>query len=223
MPERTAQVLELELGGERVLLHPERALICAAHRALVVADLHFGKDDAFRRSGLAWPAGAAAADLERLAALLREYALERLVVLGDFFHAAPDPADDFFAAFRAFRAAHPRLAIEVVAGNHDRHGGLGWLAEAVTWHADGLALGAFELRHEPGRGLLGYVLAGHLHPVAVLAAGGDRARLPVFWVRADHAVLPSFGSLTGGHPVRPARGDRLYACTRSRVLAVPVR
>jgi hypothetical protein len=77
----------LRSRGEQVLLHPDRALSWPARRTLVVADVHFGKDDAFRRAGIALPAGAARTDVARLARLLRRTRSERLVVLGDFFHA----------------------------------------------------------------------------------------------------------------------------------------
>jgi DNA ligase-associated metallophosphoesterase len=214
-------MLEIELAGESVVLHPERALVWPARRLGVIADAHFGKDDAFRRAGIALPAGSARTDLERLAGLVHAHALERVVVLGDFFHAAPHAEDAFFGEYAAFRSAHPALAVEVVAGNHDRHGGRS-LEGLVTWHDDALPLGPFEFRHEPGASRDRYVLAGHLHPVTVLdGPGRDRARVPVFWQRPDHAVLPAFGSLTGGWRVEPAPEDRLYALAGTRVLALP--
>jgi DNA ligase-associated metallophosphoesterase len=222
--ERPTDSLAIDLCGERVLLHADRALVWPRHRLAVVADLHFGKDDAFRRAGIALPAGAAATDLSRLDALARSQDLARLVVLGDFFHAAPRAEDAFFADFAAFRAAHAALAIDVIAGNHDRHGGSRELRDAVRWHAEALELAPFSLRHEPVAVPGRYVLAGHLHPVHVLAGpGGDRARLPVFWLRPDHAVLPAFGSLTGGWRVAPEPGDRLYAGIGTRVVELPAR
>lgn len=221
---RVAEPLAIELSGEHVLLHPDRALLWPRHALAVVADLHFGKDDAFRRSGIAMPAGAAATDLARLEALVHAHALERLVVLGDFFHAAPCAEDTFFAEFAAFRARHPALAIDVVAGNHDRHGGSRELRDAVQWHEDSLELAPFAFRHEPVAAPGLYVLAGHLHPVHSLAGpGGDRARLPVFWLRPDHGVLPAFGSLTGGWRVSPAPRDRLYASVGTRIVELPAR
>lgn len=213
--------LAVELAGEQLLLHPERALLWPAQRMLVIADVHFGKDDAFRRAGIALPEGAAGTDVARLADLVDAHAVSRLVVLGDFFHARPHPDDTFFAEFAAFRDSRPTLAIDVVVGNHDRHGGHA-LGEVATWHGDGLAVGPFELRHEPDAVPGRYVLAGHVHPVLVIGAfGGDRARLPVFWLRPDVGVLPAFGSLTGGARIVPRPGDRTYAAAGRRVVEVP--
>lgn len=212
--------LSIELAGETVLLHPDRALLWPARHAAIVADVHFGKDDAFRRAGIALPAGAARTDVARLADLVAAHALRRIVVLGDFFHAAPQVDDAFFAEFEAFRAAHAGLSLDVVVGNHDRHGGHA-LDTVATWHPDGLALGPFDLRHEPERVVGRYVLAGHVHPVIAIGDATDRARLPIFWLRPEVGVLPAFGSLTGGARVVPRAGDRVFAAAGKRVVAIP--
>ena len=215
--------LAVELAGEQVLLHPDRALVWPARHMLVVADLHFGKDDAFRRAGIALPDGAARTDLARLAGLLHTHRARRLVVLGDFFHARPRAEDAFFPEFAAFRAAHPELAIDVVVGNHDRHGGHA-LADVATWHRDGFRDGAFEFRHEPDAVAGRHVLAGHLHPVIRIDAfGGDHARLPAFWCRSGVTVLPAFGTFTGGARIRPEPGERTFAIAGGRVVEVPGR
>ena len=215
--------LAVELAGEQVLLHPDRALVWPARNTLVVADLHFGKDDAFRRAGIALPDGAAGTDLARLGALLHAHGARRLIVLGDFFHARPRADDAFFSEFAAFRTAHAELAIDVVVGNHDRHGGHA-LADIATWHGEGFSDGAFAFRHEPDPVAGRHVLAGHLHPVIRIDAfGGDHARLPVFWCRAENTVLPAFGTLTGGARIRPEPGERAFAIAGGRVVEVPVR
>lgn len=230
-------MLALELRGERFELHAQRVLVWPAHALAIVADTHFGKDDAFRRAGIAVPGGVAGADLARLAEVVGARALTRLVVLGDFHHAAPHAADEFHGEFAAFRAAHPRLAIDVVAGNHDRHAPAEARPAGVAWHAQGLRIDGFVLTHDAGADDAaasdagaasaaslrdGYVLAGHLHPVVVLhGPGGDRARLPALWARPGHAVLPAFGSFTGGERVRREPGDRVFAIAGSRVLEIP--
>ncbi|RBB99100.1 phosphoesterase, partial [Xanthomonas oryzae pv. oryzae] len=49
--------VQLQLAGETVELLGERALYRPAHRALLIADLHLGKADVFRRAGIGLPAG----------------------------------------------------------------------------------------------------------------------------------------------------------------------
>src|SRR5687768_11119506 len=97
--ERSDGALAIELRGEHVLLHPERALIWVERHTLLIADPHFGKDDVFRRAGIALPGGTARADLARLGNLVDSNACERLVILGDFVHAATRAGDSFPAAF----------------------------------------------------------------------------------------------------------------------------
>jgi len=219
--------LALQLAGEGLWLLPQRAVCWPACRTLVVADLHFGKDDVFRRAGLALPEGAAGEDLARLDALLVATRSERLLVLGDFLHGDLQPGDAFPARFAAWRAAHRELAITVIAGNHDRHARRDGAAPPgldVAWRAEPLLEGPFAFVHDPDapdEAAAGarFRLGGHLHPVTLLPArGGARLRVPVYWQRAQGLVLPSFGRLTGGHPVRPAPGDRLLVAGPERVI-----
>jgi metallophosphoesterase superfamily enzyme len=243
-PAAPAGALALPLAGETLWLLPQRALCWPARRTLVVADLHFGKDDVFRRAGLALPEGAVAEDLARLDALLAATRSERLLVLGDFLHGDLQPGDAFPPRFARWRAIHRELAITVVAGNHDRHArrdGAAAAALEVAWQAGALHDGPFAFVHDPDlphgdadataapagtsprvatvAHAARFRLGGHLHPVTLLPArGGPRLRVPVFWQRRDSLVLPAFGRLTGGHAVRPAPGEQLMVASPERVI-----
>ncbi len=230
---------ELRLRDELLRLHPDRALSWPARRTLVVADTHFGKDDVFRRAGLAIPEGAAAEDLARLTRLLESTASERLVVLGDFVHGAVEHGDAFPARFAQWRRRHCELAIDVVLGNHDRslrHPDRDDWTTGLRWHAQALQEGRFDLVHD-GDELRGaapglapgpdhddeprFALSGHVHPVTRLPVPGGRAlRVPVFWQRAAGLVLPSFGRFTGGQLVRPGPDERLLVSGPARVHAL---
>jgi uncharacterized protein len=211
---------EIELLGERLLLHPERALIWPSRKTLIVADPHFGKDDVFRRAGIALPRGPAIADLQRLTALLEGYGCERLAVLGDFVHAATQDGDSFLHAFALWRRAHSVLSVDVIAGNHDRREKKEKWNTAVRWHSTPLIEKPFVFAHEPEAHDQGYVLAGHIHPVRRMHERNRTLRVPVFWQRADCLVLPSFGSFTGGAVIQPAMGEKLYAAAPERVIAL---
>jgi DNA ligase-associated metallophosphoesterase len=209
--------LETECAGERVCLSFERALWWPRWWTLWIADPHFGKGAVFRRAGIGLPAGTTQADLARLGALIESTGAERLVVLGDFYHAAPHGDEPWLASFARFRDRHRAVAIEVVPGNHDARARppAAW---NLAWHAGPLALGPFVGVHEPEARAEGYALGGHLHPAVVLEGGGDRLRLPVFWLRPEFTVLPAFGGLTGGLTVHPRRGDRLFAAGPDAVI-----
>lgn len=217
MPIRT------DLAGESLYLHPQRALYWESARSLVVADVHLGKACAFQRQGIAVPEGSTAADLQRLDALIRFYVPARLLVLGDLFHARLRGDDAWMRDFDAFRARHPQLRIEVLRGNHDR--GLEQVPAQwrLHWHQQPLFEAPFVFSHEPIVDPRGYGLCGHLHPVMRLRSAVDRVRLPVFWFRRDHGVLPSFGGFTGGHGIQPSEDERVFVATPETVLEVPTR
>lgn len=212
--------LEIELQDERVLLHPERALVWPGRRTLLIADPHFGKDDVFRRAGIALPRGPAIADLQRVTSLIEHYACERLVVLGDFVHAATHDGDSFLHAFAVWRRAHAQLSVEVIAGNHDRRENAARWTNVAQWRTAPLSEPPFVFAHEPAKHLNGYVLAGHIHPVTHLTRIRRRVRVPVFWQRPDYLVMPSFGSFTGGATIDPEPTDELFAVGPERVIAL---
>ena len=215
--------LPVSLGGETLLLHPGRVVLWPAARTLFAADVHLGKEAVFRERGIAVPEGATDTDLGRLAALATRHRCDRIIVLGDLFHALPSSAQRLVAAVDAWLDGLAGIRVQVVAGNHDRAGvqrrfaRLGWLPEAAV-------LGPFVLCHEPPEpeDHAGFVLAGHLHPCWRLRIGGDRLRMPVFWSSGDCLVLPAFGSFTGGWNVAPGRRDRLWVVGPDAVVEVPV-
>jgi DNA ligase-associated metallophosphoesterase len=214
--------LDIEVRGERLQLHPERALLWPARSTLVIADPHFGKDDIFRRAGIALPRGPAITDLQRLTELITANACTRLVVLGDFLHGATQAGDSFLHAFRIWRQAHGSLTVDIVVGNHDRHEPAHAWQQIVGWHTRALLEPPFVLAHEPAAHHEGYVLAGHIHPVLRLRRHSGAGRVPVFWQRREYLVLPSFGSLTGGAEVAVKLGDLLFAAGPERVIPLPV-
>ena len=214
-----AEPLAIEVATETLHLLPDRAVYWPRTRTLIVADTHFGKDDVFRRAGIALPRGPAIADLQRLTTLLKATESTRLVVLGDFLHGATRPGDSFPRAFAAWRSAHASLSIDVAGGNHDRHEARERWSGLIRWHP-WLVEPPFVLSHEPAPRSEGHVLAGHLHP-AVLLPGAAGGRVPVFWARRNVLVLPSFGSFTGGVVVRPDPGERVFAVAPERVVPIP--
>jgi DNA ligase-associated metallophosphoesterase len=207
------------LAGESVLLDAERALAWPAAATVFVADLHLGKDQALREAGLAMPRGSAEADLERLDRVVERHAARRLVVLGDLVHSRTLATARWIGEFRDWLAARPGLAVDLVAGNHDR-----WLPDwpGIRCLDAGTRLGPFVVRHEPDAAPDGHVLAGHLHPGAVLRERhAPPIRLPAFWCGPRRTVLPAFGRLTGLSPGRAASDDRIVACAGAHLVPLP--
>jgi uncharacterized protein len=205
---------EVEVCGERLVLRPDRSLFWPRANALVIADPHFGKADAFRAAGVPVPGGPERT-LERLAAAINDTAADRLVVLGDLWHSREGRTDRVAAELAAWRTERPWLHVELIRGNHDRagpppHGWGEWTGE--------IARPPFAFAHHPESSDAGYVLAGHLHPGVVL--GRERLRLPCFWFGPRVGVLPAFGDFTGSAGIGPAPGDRVFAAAGDEVIDV---
>jgi DNA ligase-associated metallophosphoesterase len=212
----------LDIEGETVLLHPERAAVWRERRTVLVADTHFGKSALFRRHGVAVPDGSDELDRSRLARVIRATRSIRLIILGDFLH-APLASDSREAAdVEAWCAALDDVEIVVLAGNHDR-GALDVWRPPLQWHIGDLIEPPFRFTHDAARpvreGSALFTVSGHVHPVARIGASRTRApRVPVFWKRQRGLVLPAFGVFTGGAVVIPRAGEQLYAAGPERVL-----
>ena len=220
---RSARV---ELGGLRLELLPERALHVPALSSLLLADLHLGKGDAFRRAGIALPAGGTAQDLARLSALIERHQPDQVIVLGDLIH-GPLPSDAHWRLqWRAFLDRHAGLRFAAVLGNHDRALRGAGDFEGVRLLAEGTPLGPLRLHHEPpdegaeaaASTPQALVLCGHLHPVLRLRQPGLPPRLPAFWLRDQRLMLPAFSAFTGGYALQPTPQDRLWLCAGETVL-----
>src|SRR5204862_5480168 len=140
-------------------------------------DPHFGKAASFRTLGVPVPRGTTGGTLARLDVSIRRLAPKRVVFLGDFLHAREGRSAETFAALAAWRASHAGIELQLVRGNHDRRAG-DPPSEVGIDCVDGPVLdGPFALAHHPRVVAERYVLAGHVHPCAVLVgAARQRAR-----------------------------------------------
>lgn len=211
--------VSVEVAGEWLWLLPERAAFWPARRMLLVADAHIGKAAAFRSTGVAIPAGTTTSDLARLSRLIRDLGATKVAFLGDLLHSREGRQPRTLEAFRAWRAHHDGVEMVLVRGNHDRRAGDPPAAWCIDCLDQPVVLGALALCHDlrtvGGR----YALAGHVHPaVRMVGQGRDRARLPCFLLRGDHAILPAFGAFTGTFALAPASDDRIYVVAGDTVV-----
>ncbi len=214
-----AEEITITLAGESVCLHADRALYWPRADTLVIADLHLGKADHFRRAGIALPRGGTGHDLQRLDALLERTEAARLLVLGDLVHGLL-PDAPWRKTWLRWRRARPRLQVEVVAGNHDRQlraDAAGAEALGVALHAECLVEPPFVFFHDPASAS-GYTLSGHLHPVLRLPG---LPRLPAFRFGMRGGVLPAFTAFSGGQVFAPEPGERVFACGPGTLVALP--
>jgi len=212
---------ETTLAGEQLQLLPERAIYWPRLRTLIVADLHWGKEETFRAAAIPVPGGTLQADLARLGSALCRTGSERLLVLGDLWHDRAGRAESLLETLLNWRNSFANLAIELVPGNHDRGFGPFQSDLRLSVRDHTLVEAPFVFRHFPDPSTDGYVLAGHIHPAVVLRGEGrQKLRLPCFWLGAAVGVLPSFGQFTGHGDVLPKRGDRVFVIAGEEVIAV---
>ncbi len=211
----------LVVGGETLVLLPQKAVWLPDHATLLVADAHIGKAVSFRSFGVPVPRGTTTQTLDALSRLVAEHGARRVVFLGDFLHSARSRAIATLAALARWRAQHDDLDLVLVRGNHDDRAGDPPAALGIACVDEPWSLGGLALCHHPRPSATGYVLAGPLHPcIGVRGRANDRLRLPCFWFGAAVGVLPAFGAFTGMHPVQPQPGERVYAVAEDRVLAL---
>jgi len=214
----------IHLAGERLMLDPAGALFWPVRRALVVADLHLEKGSASARGGSLLPPLDTRETLERLALLVRRYAPEVLIALGDSFH-------DVGGASRLAAADADRLGMIVrgrrmvwVLGNHDPEPAGNLPGEHVDEYADGKLV----FRHEAKRGAMGEI-SGHFHPKARVPARAAEISRPCFVADARRVLMPAFGAYTGGLDVKDVaiarlfpRGGRTFLLGRERLFSFPL-
>lgn len=216
--------LALKITGCEVLLLADKAFYWSEQKLLCVADVHFGKAAAYRALGQPVPHGTTAANLLHLDVLLAQYPTNTLIFLGDFLHAPNSHSAATIAAVREWRRRHAGLACVLIRGNHDLRAGDPPADMGIEIFTEPLLFGPFALRHTPAVHAGRHVIAGHLHPVFQLhGKARQRLRLPCFHSTDEMTILPSFGAFTGGYPIQPQLGSRIFVTDGTGVWPVPPR
>jgi DNA ligase-associated metallophosphoesterase len=210
--------VQFSCAGETLDLLAGRAAFWAKQKTLFVADTHFGKASAFRHAGIAVPEQVTDADLLRLSNLLAHTSAERLVILGDLFHARTGKSPATICAVDRWRKEHAQLQIDLLLGNHDLATG----ALPVEWNirtADELREPPFVFAHNARPVKNHFGLFGHVHP----AIRVDRLRLSCFHFWNDGGCLPAFGSFTGVHCLYPEPGDTIFGVQADDIIKISSR
>lgn len=216
MRQAECEGVETHLNGGLLVCDPSGVVYAPEEDLLVVSDLHLEKGAAFARRGVMLPPYDTLATLSLLEGALARYRPARVVALGDSFHdragasLMPEPLRQ---RLRALTEGRDWIWI---TGNHDPEPpeGLGGRA------AEEVAIGPFRLRHEPTPGARAGEIAGHLHPVARVSAGGGSVRSPCFATDGARMVMPSFGVTTGGLNVLDRAFDGLFAAETAQALMI---
>jgi DNA ligase-associated metallophosphoesterase len=187
---------EISVAGTGLVADCEGALYWPEQGVLVLADLHLEKGSSFAARGVLLPPYDTAATIDRTERVIARYAPRAVVALGDSFHDGhgPDRMGDKDRAALA-RLQHGRDWVWI-RGNHDDapRPGIGGRFVPV------LAVEPLVFRHQP-TGAQGEI-AGHLHPLARVAAAGHAISRRCFASDGMRLIMPAFGAYAGGLNVR---------------------
>jgi DNA ligase-associated metallophosphoesterase len=207
------------VNGNELVLLPQKAVYWEAESTLLLADLHLGKINHFRRSGYPVPPRANDANTTQLIDLLNHFKPNRTLFLGDLFHSHYNQEWEVLGqVVKHFSAC----SFELILGNHDIMSEVQYQRHQLTVHNE-LRVGNLLLTHEPQEPQQAgcYNLAGHIHPGARLVGGAKQSlTLPCFYFGARQGILPAFGSFTGLYRVPVKRNDLVYVVADGEVVKV---
>jgi DNA ligase-associated metallophosphoesterase len=183
---------------------------------LIVADLHLGKIEHFRKHGSALPDLSNAMDYINLEQNIVEFQPKSVVFLGDLFHSTLNKSWTIFEEWTKRQA----VDFSLVVGNHDvipvsKFEELGF---AVThdFTAEG-----FCLTHKPEECGDLFNICGHIHPGFKLRGKGRQSlNLSCFYQKENQLILPAFGQFTGNYYINPEEDEHIYICSKSEVIQV---
>lgn len=210
--------LPVKFGSAELILLAEKAVFWPEQNLLLVADLHLGKDDHFRASGIQVPSGSDDQTFLVLERLLEAYPTSDLYALGDTFHGRFSLSTGLLSSLESFLGRFGSRC-RFIAGNHDRH----VLGQSTPVRFEGpQEVGGFRLDHQPSTGVDTPTICGHIHPGLLLASGrGKAASAPAFVAIGSNLILPALGSLTGFKRYQVSEVDWAVAVCEGSL--VPVR
>ena len=204
----------LTIKGETLVLHASGAVYWPARKAVLIADVHIGKVDHFRKEGIAVPAHAQQTNYDKLNDLLETFAPEKIYFLGDLFHSKRNRDWDTF--FRWMDEKN--LEYTLVMGNHDRHDQAAIKHSQLRLSGD-LILSPFYLSHHPLEDSEGFNICGHIHPGVVLRGKGKlMVKSACFAKYKNQLILPAFGTFTGLHILDPKACQRIFMIADGEVI-----
>jgi uncharacterized protein len=214
-----AAAMKTEISGEVFELLFHKGLYWPRFNILLLADLHLGKINHFRKSGIPLPSKANDRNIELLMELIRRVRPERVLCLGDLFHSYYNPEWEVFGeVVKHFR----EISFELILGNHDIMSDLQYERKGIRLHSE-LIIGNFILTHHPLESIVPgyYNLAGHIHPgVCLTGRGRQSVTLPCFYFGQQQALLPAFGVFTGLAKIRPMKDDKVFVILEDKIMEV---
>ena len=216
--------LQHKIQDHSFWLSADRCIYWEEQKALIVADLHFGKTGHFRKSGIAIPQNIYKEDLQRLVSQLQFFKPKQLVIVGDLFHS---DANKELELFKKWRKDLSSLEIHLIKGNHDILHDDWYTKAGIEINNEELKINNFSFRHDLSDSRLPtldsglYSFSGHIHPgIYINGIAKQSLRLPCFYFTKTYAVLPAFSRFTGTHLIEPKKNENVFAIVENRIVQV---
>lgn len=212
--------MKVAVFREELELLPEKAVWWASRKVLLVADLHLGKINHFRKAGIPVPTKANDKNWESILHLIDSTTPHRVIFLGDLFHSH---YNEEWEVFRQLIRGFPNVSFELVIGNHDILSDNQYARNHLKVHRERLEERPFVLTHRPLDDMVDdlYNLSGHIHPGVLLKGKGKQAvTLPCFYFGELQGILPAFGSFTGLARIQPKKEDQIFVIVENTVVKI---
>lgn len=197
------------IQGQKFWLSPDRCIFWEEQKALIIADMHLGKESASHTGILPHT------NFERLLKNIFHFKANRIIIIGDF---SQSPFNKELSVFKKWRKDFPLFRIDYIRG-YQPIAKDSWLLEAnLTIHQKQWMLNGFCFRHllasdDPADEVKGadFIFSGHLRPCIRISGTGNKAlRLPCFYITQHQCLLPSFGKFNCQYQVKPLEGELVY-------------
>lgn len=195
--------------GQSLHLLPQRAIYWAETKTIIIADVHVGKIDHFRKAGIAVPQIAGETDYKVLDSILETFPVGRVLILGDLFHST---FNESVIAFSSWRKKYSQIEFTLIKGNHDILNDSFYNNASLKIVEHTLIEHPFIFSHIPlEENSTYYNLSGHIHPaVRLIGKAKQSLVLPCFYFGQKNGILPAFSTFTGKSPLIPATADTVF-------------
>lgn len=214
--------IEIVWNGHNFILLADRALYWSNQQILFLADPHFGKAATFRNSGIPVPEENTKEDCRRMSKLINDTNADKIIFLGDFFHARSGRTNEIRELLLNWRNENQNIELHLIRGNHDINAGDPWPELKIKSHPDPSSLFGMECRHLPLLTSKKPHLAGHIHPgFSFNGKGKSTIRAACFYINTQQIILPAFGSFTGLKNIKPKFGDQIFITNGECIFKIP--
>ena len=195
---------EIIIFNDHFYLHKTGAFFWKEKATLLLADIHLGKVEHFRKRGIPVPRKVQGVFYEKISRLKNSLNFSRVIFLGDLFHSSLN--NEWFLFENWVKKSS--LKIILIKGNHDIIPKYKFKQIGIESYGD-LKIEKF------------FVFSGHIHPgVKLIGKGRQLMKLPCFIYNKEQIILPSFGGFTGMHFPKIKNTDKVFVITKREIIEV---